>query len=111
MEAIALASHRNLAPDHPVFKLLAHHFLYIMAINQYVHKLNTRCSKYPVLFNYPVIEHMYKEIFFADPHSNGLLTEVVCWIRLVLWVAPALLKLCEGGKRLSIQFIHTLSMT
>ena len=63
MEAIALASHRNLAPDHPVFKLLAHHFLYIMAINQYVHNLSPRCSKYPVLFNYSVIKRMCNETF------------------------------------------------
>ncbi|XP_064634877.1 allene oxide synthase-lipoxygenase protein-like [Lineus longissimus] len=32
-EGIAVCTHRNLSPSHPVFKILAPHFLYIMAIN------------------------------------------------------------------------------
>ncbi|KAL3879827.1 hypothetical protein ACJMK2_032106 [Sinanodonta woodiana] len=33
MEGIALISHRNLSQSHPIFKLLAPHFLYLIAIN------------------------------------------------------------------------------
>ncbi|XP_064630089.1 allene oxide synthase-lipoxygenase protein-like [Lineus longissimus] len=32
-EGIAVCAHRNLSPSHPVFRLLAPHFLHIMAIN------------------------------------------------------------------------------
>ncbi|XP_047136967.2 allene oxide synthase-lipoxygenase protein [Hydra vulgaris] len=32
-ESICAAAHQNLSPNHPVFQLLAPHFLYIMAIN------------------------------------------------------------------------------
>lgn len=33
MEPIAVATHRTLSPSHPMFRLLAPHFLYLMAIN------------------------------------------------------------------------------
>ncbi|XP_069130261.1 polyunsaturated fatty acid 5-lipoxygenase-like [Argopecten irradians] len=33
MEGTAVITHRNLSPSHPVFKLLAPHFLYLLAIN------------------------------------------------------------------------------
>ncbi|CAL1536624.1 unnamed protein product [Lymnaea stagnalis] len=33
MEGITIATHRNLSQSHPIFKLLAPHFLYILAIN------------------------------------------------------------------------------
>ncbi|XP_074658773.1 allene oxide synthase-lipoxygenase protein-like [Tubulanus polymorphus] len=33
MESIAVCSHRNISPSHPIFKLLAPHYLNIMAIN------------------------------------------------------------------------------
>ncbi|XP_064609700.1 polyunsaturated fatty acid 5-lipoxygenase-like isoform X2 [Liolophura sinensis] len=33
MEGIAAITHRNLSPTHPIFKLLAPHFLYLIAIN------------------------------------------------------------------------------
>ena len=33
MEGVTIATHRNLSPSHPVFKILAPHFLYLIAIN------------------------------------------------------------------------------
>ncbi|KAL8593845.1 hypothetical protein ACOMHN_065322 [Nucella lapillus] len=33
MEGVVIASHRNLSQSHPVFKLLAPHFLYLLTIN------------------------------------------------------------------------------
>ncbi|XP_055346121.1 allene oxide synthase-lipoxygenase protein-like [Paramacrobiotus metropolitanus] len=33
MEGVAVCSHRNLSPSHPIFKLLAPHFLFLLAIN------------------------------------------------------------------------------
>ncbi|GAU93759.1 hypothetical protein RvY_05650-4 [Ramazzottius varieornatus] len=33
MEGIAVCTHRNLSPSHPLFKLLAPHFLFLLAIN------------------------------------------------------------------------------
>lgn len=33
MEGVAVCTNRHLSPSHPIFKLLAPHFLYIMAIN------------------------------------------------------------------------------
>ncbi|KAL5011283.1 hypothetical protein ScPMuIL_009834 [Solemya velum] len=33
MEGVTVATHRNLSQSHPLFKLLAHHFLYLIAIN------------------------------------------------------------------------------
>lgn len=33
MEPICLGTHRSLSPSHPIFRLLAPHFLYLMAIN------------------------------------------------------------------------------
>ncbi|PIK61528.1 hypothetical protein BSL78_01541 [Apostichopus japonicus] len=33
MEAIGVITHRSLSPSHPIFRLLAPHFLYLMAIN------------------------------------------------------------------------------
>ncbi|KAK3100682.1 hypothetical protein FSP39_023741 [Pinctada imbricata] len=33
MEGIVVCAHRNLSPSHPLFKLLAPHFLYLIAIN------------------------------------------------------------------------------
>ncbi|XP_071838611.1 polyunsaturated fatty acid 5-lipoxygenase-like [Apostichopus japonicus] len=33
MEPIAVATHRSLSPSHPMFRLLAPHFLYLLAIN------------------------------------------------------------------------------
>ncbi|XP_070566962.1 allene oxide synthase-lipoxygenase protein-like [Ptychodera flava] len=33
MESIAVCTHRNLSPSHPLFRLMAPHFLYILAIN------------------------------------------------------------------------------
>ncbi|KAJ8030541.1 Arachidonate 15-lipoxygenase B [Holothuria leucospilota] len=33
MEPIAVATHRSLSPSHPMFRLLAPHFLYLMAVN------------------------------------------------------------------------------
>ncbi|XP_033743196.1 allene oxide synthase-lipoxygenase protein-like [Pecten maximus] len=33
MEGVAVITHRNMSPSHPVFKLLAPHFLYLLAIN------------------------------------------------------------------------------
>ncbi|OWF44209.1 arachidonate 5-lipoxygenase-like [Mizuhopecten yessoensis] len=33
MEGVAVLTHRNLSPSHPVFKLLAPHFLYLLALN------------------------------------------------------------------------------
>ncbi|GFO15927.1 allene oxide synthase-lipoxygenase protein-like [Plakobranchus ocellatus] len=33
MEGVTLATHRNLSLSHPIFKLLAPHFLYLIAIN------------------------------------------------------------------------------
>ena len=34
MDAAGVATHRCLAPNHPVFRLLAPHFFYLFAINQ-----------------------------------------------------------------------------
>ena len=34
MESVALTTNRRLSPSHPMFRLLAPHFLYIMAINK-----------------------------------------------------------------------------
>ena len=33
MEGVVVATHRNLSPSHPIFKILAPHFLYLIAIN------------------------------------------------------------------------------
>ncbi|CAG0917897.1 unnamed protein product [Notodromas monacha] len=33
MEGVCVCTHRNLSPSHPLFKLLAPHFLYLLAIN------------------------------------------------------------------------------
>ncbi|XP_071803746.1 polyunsaturated fatty acid 5-lipoxygenase-like isoform X2 [Asterias amurensis] len=33
MESVAVATHRSLSPSHPIFRLLAPHFLYVIAIN------------------------------------------------------------------------------
>lgn len=33
MEAVGVITHRTLSPSHPIFRLLAPHFLYLMAIN------------------------------------------------------------------------------
>ncbi|XP_014670639.1 PREDICTED: arachidonate 5-lipoxygenase-like, partial [Priapulus caudatus] len=33
MEGVVVCTHRNLSPSHPMFKLLAPHFLYLIAIN------------------------------------------------------------------------------
>ncbi|OQV17101.1 Allene oxide synthase-lipoxygenase protein [Hypsibius exemplaris] len=33
MEGVAVCTHRNLSPSHPIFKLLAPHFLFLLAIN------------------------------------------------------------------------------
>ena len=33
MEPIAVATHRSLSPSHPMFRLLAPHFMYLLAIN------------------------------------------------------------------------------
>lgn len=33
MEGVVVCTHRNLSPSHPVFKLLAPHFLFLLAIN------------------------------------------------------------------------------
>lgn len=33
MEGVVIITHRNLSPSHPLFKLLAPHFLYLIAIN------------------------------------------------------------------------------
>lgn len=32
-ETICVGTHRQLSPSHPVFRLLAPHFLYLLAIN------------------------------------------------------------------------------
>ncbi|XP_077987298.1 hydroperoxide isomerase ALOXE3-like [Glandiceps talaboti] len=34
VESFAVCTHRNLSPSHPVFRLLAPHFFYTMAINE-----------------------------------------------------------------------------
>ena len=33
MEGVAICTHRHLSPSHPLFRLLAPHFLYLIAIN------------------------------------------------------------------------------
>ncbi|CAB3373467.1 Hypothetical predicted protein [Cloeon dipterum] len=33
METMSISAHRNLSPSHPIFRLLAPHFLYLLAIN------------------------------------------------------------------------------
>ena len=33
METVAICTHRQLSPSHPIFKLLAPHFLYLIAVN------------------------------------------------------------------------------
>ena len=33
MEGVCVITHRNLSPSHPIFKLLAPHFLYLIAVN------------------------------------------------------------------------------
>ncbi|XP_060063502.1 polyunsaturated fatty acid 5-lipoxygenase-like [Ylistrum balloti] len=33
MEGVAVVTHRNLSPSHPIFKLLAPHFLFLLALN------------------------------------------------------------------------------
>lgn len=43
MEGIPVVTHRNLSQSHPIFKLLAPHFLYLIAIN--VHGLNKLLDK------------------------------------------------------------------
>lgn len=34
-ESVVIATHRYLAPSHPIFRLLAPHFLYLLAINEW----------------------------------------------------------------------------
>lgn len=36
MEGVAICVHRNISTRHPVYKLLAPHFYYNLAINEYV---------------------------------------------------------------------------
>lgn len=33
MEGVVICTHRNLSPSHPLFKLMAPHFLFLLAIN------------------------------------------------------------------------------
>ena len=43
VETMAVAANRCLSPSHPIFKLLAPHFLYVMAINRLA-ALNVRVT-------------------------------------------------------------------
>lgn len=64
MEGVVVCTHRNLALNHPLFRLLAPHFLFLLAINSLVAFTHISVF-YKNLFNFKILYMLLIHEYFA----------------------------------------------